>query len=105
MLFVCRKKVNGMARPRVVDKEGGLHIWRVAKNVLIKQSQATDKGWSYNFGTGRGANNSSLGEEEKLVTKYYTEPQNLMDLREIGWEGVDWIQLAVVNAIMNFRIQ
>jgi hypothetical protein len=35
-----------------------------------------------------------------------------MDLREIGWEGVEWIQLAqdrdrwraVVNAVMNLRV-
>jgi hypothetical protein len=35
-----------------------------------------------------------------------------MDLREIGWEGVDWIRLAedrdrwlaVVNAVMNLRV-
>jgi hypothetical protein len=35
-----------------------------------------------------------------------------MDLREIGWEGVDWITLAqdrnrwraVVNAVMNLRV-
>jgi hypothetical protein len=36
-----------------------------------------------------------------------------MDLREIGWESVEWIQLdqdrdrwrAVVNTVMNFRVQ
>jgi hypothetical protein len=35
-----------------------------------------------------------------------------MDLREIGWEGVEWIHLAqdrgrwwaVVNAVMNLRV-
>jgi hypothetical protein len=35
-----------------------------------------------------------------------------MDLREIGWEGVDWMQLdedrgqwrAVVNTVMNLRV-
>jgi hypothetical protein len=35
-----------------------------------------------------------------------------MDLREIGWEGVDWMHLdqdrdqwrAVVNAVMNLRV-
>jgi hypothetical protein len=35
-----------------------------------------------------------------------------MDLREIGWEGVDWIHLAqdrgqwraVVNTVMNLRV-
>jgi hypothetical protein len=40
------------------------------------------------------------------------EDNNRMDLREIGWEGVDWMHLAhdrdqwraVVNTVMNFRI-
>jgi hypothetical protein len=31
-----------------------------------------------------------------------------MDIREIGWDGMDWIDLAqwmaLVNAVMNFRI-
>jgi hypothetical protein len=35
-----------------------------------------------------------------------------MDLREVGWEGMDWIDLshgrdtwwAVVNAVMNLRV-
>jgi hypothetical protein len=39
-------------------KSGRLTIWRVATNILIKQSRTVDKGWS-SFGVGRGANNSS----------------------------------------------
>jgi hypothetical protein len=35
-----------------------------------------------------------------------------MDLREIGWDGVDWVELAqgrnqwraLVNSVMNFRV-
>jgi hypothetical protein len=38
--------------------------------------------------------------------------ENLKDLKEIGWEGVDWILLAqnrdqwqaVVNTVMNLRV-
>ena len=30
-------------------------IWRVASNILNKQSQTADKAWSYSFGVGRGA--------------------------------------------------
>jgi hypothetical protein len=33
-------------------------IWRVAANMLNKQSRTADKGWSSSLGVGRGANNS-----------------------------------------------
>jgi hypothetical protein len=35
-------------------------IWRVAANILNKQSRTADEGWSSNLGVGRDANNSSL---------------------------------------------
>jgi hypothetical protein len=35
-------------------------IWRVAANILNKQSRTAGKGWSSSLGVGRGANNSSL---------------------------------------------
>ena len=34
-------------------------IWRVAANILNKQSQTADEGWSSSLGVGRGANNAS----------------------------------------------
>jgi hypothetical protein len=34
-------------------------IWRVAANILNKQSRTADKGWSSSLGVGRGAENSS----------------------------------------------
>jgi hypothetical protein len=49
---------HGMARPQVADTEDGLQIWRVAENILNKQSRAADKGWCSSFGVGHGANNS-----------------------------------------------
>jgi hypothetical protein len=50
---------NGMARPQVADGGDGLQMWRVAANILNKQSRTADKGWSSSLGVGRGANNSS----------------------------------------------
>jgi hypothetical protein len=50
---------HGMARPQVADGGDGLQIWRVAANILNKQSRTADKGWSSSLGVGRGANNSS----------------------------------------------
>jgi hypothetical protein len=28
----------------------------------------------------------------------------IMDIREIGWGSVEWIQLALVNTVMNLRV-
>jgi hypothetical protein len=49
---------HGMARPQVADGDS-LQIWKVAPNILNKQSRTADKGWSFSFGAGRGANKSS----------------------------------------------
>jgi hypothetical protein len=50
---------HDMARPQVADGGNGLQIWRVAANILNKQSRTADKGWSSSFWVGREANNSS----------------------------------------------
>jgi hypothetical protein len=34
---------HGMARPQVADGGNGLQIWRVAANILNKQSRTADK--------------------------------------------------------------
>jgi hypothetical protein len=49
---------HSMARPQVADGGKGLQIWRVAVNILNKQSQTANKGWPSSLGVGRGANNS-----------------------------------------------
>jgi hypothetical protein len=49
-----------MACPQVAEKGDGLQIWRVAANILNKQSQKADKGWSSSLGVKRGAKNFSL---------------------------------------------
>jgi hypothetical protein len=38
--------LHGMARPRVADGGVGLQIWRVAANILNKQSRTAYKVWS-----------------------------------------------------------
>jgi hypothetical protein len=50
---------HGMAHPQVVDGGDDLRIWKVAVNILNKQSRTADMGWSSILGVGRGANNSS----------------------------------------------
>jgi hypothetical protein len=49
---------HGMARPQVADGGVALQVWRVAANILNKQSQTANKGWSSSLGVGRGDNNS-----------------------------------------------
>ena len=40
--------------PAGCGRRNGLQIWRVAANILNKQSRTADKGWSPNFVDGRG---------------------------------------------------
>jgi hypothetical protein len=44
----------GMARPQVADGGDALQFWRVAANILNKQSRTAAKGWSSSLGFGRG---------------------------------------------------
>jgi hypothetical protein len=46
---------RGMARPQVADGGEGLQIWRVAANILNKQSQTADRGCSTSLAVGGGA--------------------------------------------------
>jgi len=41
---------HGMARPRVADGGGGFKIWRVAANMLNKQSRTAERGWPSSLG-------------------------------------------------------
>jgi len=50
---------HGMVRPQVVDGREGLQIWRVAANILNKQSRTADKGWSSSLEGGHRANKTS----------------------------------------------
>jgi hypothetical protein len=52
------------------------------------------------------------GRDHSLRPRRRWEDNIRMDLREIGWEGVDWIHLAqdrdqwwaLVNTVMNFGV-
>jgi hypothetical protein len=45
---------HGMERPQVSDAGGSLQFWRVAANILNKQSRTADKRWSFSLGLGVG---------------------------------------------------
>jgi hypothetical protein len=56
--------ISGSLSPRHGASSGcgwrnGLQIWKVAANILNKQSRTADKGWSSSFRVGQGANNPS----------------------------------------------
>jgi hypothetical protein len=48
----CVPYRHDMARPQVADGGDGLQIWRVATNILNKQSWTADMGWSSSLGAG-----------------------------------------------------
>jgi hypothetical protein len=62
---------------------------------------------AYNILIGRHEGKRPLGRHRRRL-----EHNNIMDLREIGWESVDWIHLAqdrdqwraVVNTVINLRV-
>src|SRR5215813_10749084 len=45
-------------------------IWRVAANILNKQSRTADEGWSSSLGVGQGANNASPSKKKKLCNTH-----------------------------------
>jgi hypothetical protein len=59
ILFLWVPCHHGMASPQVADGGDAIQIWRVAANILNKQSWTADKGWSSRLVVGRGANNAS----------------------------------------------
>jgi hypothetical protein len=44
-----------MARPKVENGGDGLQIWRVAVNILNKQTRTADKEWSFSLRVERAA--------------------------------------------------
>jgi hypothetical protein len=123
-----------MARPQIAEGGDCLQIWRVAANILNKQSRTADKGSFSSLGVGLGANNSpykisllrkitkdlGLGQIFWIIRPLRKPRRRWVDnikmyLREIGWGSMDWVDLAqdrhqwggggvLVNAEMNLRI-
>jgi hypothetical protein len=53
-------------------------VWRVAVNILNKQSRTAGKGWSSSSGVGWGANNSSLWKRIFVTKHSETKPRNMI---------------------------
>ena len=125
-MFPCDKWVPVTTAWRVLRLrvEERPPMWRVAANILNKQSRTADKGWSSSLEIGRGADNSSSYKLTLLRNRYTCFGPGLLlwydvrngkgtYLREVGREGVmEWNELAQdrdrwrapVNAVMNLRI-
>jgi hypothetical protein len=59
-----------MARPQVADGGDGLQVWRVAADIINKQSRKVDKGWCSSLGVGR----ETTIHRRKIITimKFYS---------------------------------
>jgi hypothetical protein len=66
------------------DGGDGFQIWKVAANILNKQSWTTHKGW---LGVGVGLRTHR--KETSLLRNIIQGDNIKMDLREIGWSGMD----------------
>jgi hypothetical protein len=97
-----------------------LRVRRVAANVLNKQSRRADKRWSSSLGVGRGA--TTPHRKNFLLLRNVSKrlapglilwhDLSIGDLRDIGIDGANWIQLAqdrvqwrdCVYTVMNHRV-
>jgi hypothetical protein len=56
---ICGVRVTTALLVLMLRMEERPPVWKVAANMLNKQSQTADKEWSYSLVVGRSANNSS----------------------------------------------
>jgi hypothetical protein len=66
-----------MAHPQVAEGGDDLQIWRVAANILNKQSRTAYKGSSSILGVGVGL--TIPRRKNKLVTKIHKKPESWTD--------------------------
>jgi hypothetical protein len=70
---------HDMERPQVADGGDGLQIWRVAANILNKQSRTANKEWFSSLGVRRGATTPHRKYCNNLVTKIHKKPRTWTD--------------------------
>jgi hypothetical protein len=96
---------HDMAHPYVAGRGDGLHIWKVAVNILNKQSRTADRGWPSSLGLGGVLTTPTA---KHICCEVCARASEM----ELGWGSVGWIQLAqdrdrcwaLVNTVMNLRV-
>jgi hypothetical protein len=107
----------GPLSPRHGASSGGLQIWRIAANILNKQSRTADKWWPSSLGVGRGL---TTPHRKNKVTKSYKGPRTWTDalgrpkarIMDMIFGTWNWIHLAqdrdrwraLVNTVMSLRV-
>jgi hypothetical protein len=79
--MLCWSLSPGTARPRVADGGDGLQIWRVAANILNKQSRTADEGWS----SSEVLTTHHRKKKKACYEILYTGPRNWTDFDLIGF--------------------
>jgi hypothetical protein len=74
---------HGMARPRVAVRGDGLQIWRVAANILNKQSWTANSGWYSSLGLGGGL--TTLPRETQYLLRTTTHS---LGIERITWHNI-----------------
>jgi hypothetical protein len=117
------RRISGPKRDEVMGEwrklhSGELHNLHSSPNIirLIKSRRIRWVGHVACMGEGRNVYRVLVGKPEGKSTlarpRHGWEDGIKMDLKEIGWEGVEWIHLAwdrdswqaLVNAVMNLRV-
>jgi hypothetical protein len=85
----------------------GRLIWTHLKFISVVHPAPGEKRNAYRILVGKPKGKRPLGRPSRRWVD-----NNKMDLREIGWDGMDWIDLAqdrdqlsvLVNTVMNLRV-
>jgi hypothetical protein len=72
-----------MTRRKVTDGGYGFQLWKVAVNILNKQSRTTNKGCSPNFGVGREPETTDRKKTRSFLRNV---------LKSLGTERILWMK-------------
>jgi hypothetical protein len=100
---------HGMARHQVTNGGDGLQIWRVATNILNKQSRTADRGWSSSLGVGRGAKTHHRKKSNLLRNiSQSLGPGRILWQNDLGtekwiagvWSGFNWLRIGIIGGLL-----